>query len=81
MQPKTPIIYSEKCLGYGSWHIEGPQRVKKAQEILRDKGYRFIEPAPAPEEAFLDVHDAEYLFNLKKGASRGLGHASLCTYL
>jgi len=67
MPPKTPIIYSEKCLGYGSWHVEGPQRVKKAQEILREKGYTFMEPAPAPEEAFLAVHDAEYLFNLKKG--------------
>jgi acetoin utilization deacetylase AcuC-like enzyme len=67
MQPKTPIIYSERCLGYGSWHIEGPQRVKKAQEILQEKGYRFMEPAPAAEETFLAVHDAEYLFNLKKG--------------
>lgn len=67
MQPKTPIIYSERCLGYGHWHIEGPQRIKKAQEILQSKGYKFIEPVPAPEETFLAVHDADYLFNLKKG--------------
>ncbi|HTY74319.1 MAG TPA: histone deacetylase [Candidatus Nanoarchaeia archaeon] len=67
MLQKTPIIYSERCLGYGNWHVEGPQRVKKAQEFLQEKGYHFIEPAPAPEESFLAVHDAEYLFNLKKG--------------
>ena len=67
MPPQTPIIYSERCLGYGSWHIEGPQRIKKAQEILHERGYHFIEPPPAAEETFLSVHDAEYLFNLKKG--------------
>ncbi len=67
MLPKTQVIYSEKCLGYGSWHIEGPRRVKRAQEILREKGYSFREPTPASEEDCLSVHDAEYLFNLKKG--------------
>ena len=67
MPPKIPIIYSEKCLGYGSWHVEGPQRVKVAQEILKEKGYRFVEPTPAAEDTFLTVHDTEYLFNLKKG--------------
>ena len=67
MSPKTPIIFSEKCLGYGSWHIEGPQRVKRAQEILAEKGYSFRDPQPASEEEFLSVHDPDYLFNLKKG--------------
>jgi len=67
MPPKTPIIYSEKCLGYGNWHIEGPQRVKKAQEILSAKGYQFMQPEPASEDSLLAVHDAEYIFNLKKG--------------
>ena len=38
---KTPIVYSEKCLGYGNWHIEGPQRIRKAQEVLQEKGYKF----------------------------------------
>ena len=33
---KTKIIFSEKCLGYGAWHIEGPQRVKMAHEILKE---------------------------------------------
>lgn len=63
----TKIIFAEKCLGYGTWHIEGPQRVKIAQEILKEKGYQFLEPAPATEEDLLKVHDAEYIWNLKKG--------------
>ncbi len=63
---KTNIVFSEKCLGYGTWHIEGPQRVKKAYEILKEKGYTFVEPKPASEEDLLKVHDADYLWNLKK---------------
>ena len=64
---KTKIVYSEKCLGYGTWHIEGPQRVKVASEILKTKGYEFLEPLPASEEDLLAVHDVDYLWNLKKG--------------
>ncbi|MCX8150400.1 MAG: histone deacetylase [Candidatus Bathyarchaeota archaeon] len=63
----TKIIFTEKCLNYGSWHIEGPQRVKKAYDILKQRGYQFIEPQPANEEDLLKVHDAEYIWNLKKG--------------
>ena len=66
MAPKTPIIYSEKCLGYGSWHIEGPQRIKKAHEILVEKGYSFLEPQPASEEDLFCAHDVDYIWNLKK---------------
>ncbi len=64
---KTKIVFSERCLGYGSWHIEGPQRVRIASEMLKEKGYEFLEPAPASEEDLLKVHDADYLWNLKKG--------------
>lgn len=64
---KTKIIFSEKCLGYGAWHIEGPQRVKMAHEILKEKGYDFLEPTSASEEDLLKVHDSEYIWNLKKG--------------
>jgi acetoin utilization deacetylase AcuC-like enzyme len=67
MTLKTPIVYSEKCLAYGSWHIEGPQRVKKAQEVLNERGYEFFEPKPANEADLLEVHDADYVFNVKKG--------------
>lgn len=64
---KTKIVFSEKCLGYGSWHVEGPQRVKLARDILKEKGYEFLEPAPISDEDLLKVHDPEYLWNLKKG--------------
>ena len=64
---KTKIIFSERCLGYGTWHVEGPQRVKLAREFLREKGYECLEPAPAEEEDLLRVHDGDYLWNLRKG--------------
>jgi acetoin utilization deacetylase AcuC-like enzyme len=64
---KTKIVYAEKCLGYGTWHIEGPQRVKIAQEILQEKGYEFVEPTPATEDEILSVHDMEYIWHIKKG--------------
>ena len=64
---RTKIVFSEKSLGYGAWHIEGPQRVKNAREILKQKGYDFVEPVPAAEEDLLKVHDSEYIWNLKKG--------------
>jgi len=64
---KTKIVFSEKCLGYGAWHIEGPQRVKLAHEFLREKGYEFVEPEPAEEDDLLRVHDGDYLWNLRKG--------------
>jgi acetoin utilization deacetylase AcuC-like enzyme len=67
MSPKTPLIYSQRCLGYGNWHIEGPQRVRKAQEILQGKGYDFLEPQSALEDDLLSVHDSDYIWNLKKG--------------
>lgn len=64
---QTKIVYSEKCLNYGAWHVEGPQRVSVAAQILRDKGYQFCEPQPATEEDLLTVHDPDYLWKLKKG--------------
>jgi len=63
---KTKIIFSEKCLGYGQWHIEGPERVRKAAEILKGLGYEFLEPEPASEDDLLRVHDTDYVWNVKK---------------
>jgi len=63
---KIKIIFSEKCLGYGSWHIEGPERVRKAAEILKRLGYEFLEPKSASEEDLLRVHDMDYVWNVKK---------------
>ncbi len=65
---KKKIVFSEKCLEYGSWHIESPQRVRKAYEILKERGYEFIKPEPAQEEDLLKVHDQEYIELLKRGA-------------
>jgi acetoin utilization deacetylase AcuC-like enzyme len=64
---ETKIVFAEKSLGYGNWHIEGPQRVKIAREILKKKGYDFVEPELATEEDLLRVHHPDYLWNLKKG--------------
>ncbi|NLE03560.1 MAG: histone deacetylase [Crenarchaeota archaeon] len=64
---KTNIVFSEKCLHYGTWHIEGPQRLRVAKEILKEKGYNFVEPEPATEDDLLLIHDFDYLWNLKKG--------------
>jgi acetoin utilization deacetylase AcuC-like enzyme len=64
---KTKIVFSEKCLNYGSGHIEGPMRVKMAHEFLKEKNYEFLEPNPASEEDLLRVHDVDYIWNLKKG--------------
>jgi acetoin utilization deacetylase AcuC-like enzyme len=66
MKPK--IVFSEKCLEYGSWHIESPQRVKRAYEILKERGYEFITPETAREEDLFKVHDPEYIELLKRGA-------------
>jgi len=63
---KTKIIFSEKCLGYGQWHIEGPERVRKTAEILKDLGYEFLEPQPASEDDLLKVHNMDYVWNVKK---------------
>jgi acetoin utilization deacetylase AcuC-like enzyme len=63
---KTKIIFSEKCLGYGQWHIEGPERVKKTAEILKEFGYEFLEPTPASEDDLLKVHNTDYIWNVKK---------------
>jgi acetoin utilization deacetylase AcuC-like enzyme len=64
---RTKIIFSEKCLRYGQYHIEGPERVRKAAEILQKFGYEFLEPTPASEDDLLKAHDSDYVWNVKKG--------------
>jgi acetoin utilization deacetylase AcuC-like enzyme len=61
------IVFSEKCLEYGSWHIEGPERVRRAYTILKEKGYEFLAPEPASERDVFRVHDADYVRRLKDG--------------
>jgi acetoin utilization deacetylase AcuC-like enzyme len=64
---RTKFVFSEKCLDYGSWHVEGPERVRKAHEILIDRGYEFLKPEPASEDDLLKVHDSDYMWQVKKG--------------
>ena len=64
---RTKIIFSDRCLGYGQYHIEGPERVRKAAEILKKQGYEFLAPEPASEDDLLRAHDLEYVWNVKKG--------------
>jgi acetoin utilization deacetylase AcuC-like enzyme len=59
------IVFSKKCLEYSDWHIESPERVRKAYEILKIKGYEFIEPKPASEEDILNVHVKEHVERIK----------------
>ena len=64
------IIFSEKCLEY-SWpgHIERPERIRKALELLR-RQYEFLEPKPASQQDLLRVHSREYV-DLIKNAEAG----------
>lgn len=64
---KTKIIFSEKCLEYGGEHVESPERVKKAVEILKERRYKFLTPEPASEKDLFLVHQADYIEELKKG--------------
>jgi len=61
------IVFSEKCLEFAAGHIEGPERVRRAYEILKERGYEFLAPQPASEHDVLRVHDADYVRRLKDG--------------
>jgi acetoin utilization deacetylase AcuC-like enzyme len=61
------IIFSEKCLEYSNWHIESPERVREAWQILQNEGYEFIRAKPASEDEILRVHSKEYVEKIKSG--------------
>ena len=63
------MIFSEECLEYGSWHVESPERVSRAREVLKGKGYSFLESQQASEKDILRVHNADYVQNLKDGSA------------
>ena len=60
------IIFTKKCLEYSAPHIESPQRVRKAYQILKNKEYEFIEPDSASYEDLLKVHSTEYIEKIRK---------------
>ncbi len=67
MPTKPQIVFSEECLAYGPWHIEGPERIRGAAEFLKKREYEFLTAEPAGEDALLKVHDREYIWGLKRG--------------
>lgn len=61
------IIYHPRCLGYFGSHIESPKRVEIAYEMLKKKGYEFLEPSPASHEDLLRVHAKEHVERIRSG--------------
>ena len=62
------VVFSEKCLEYSYFgHIEDPERVRKAYEILKNRGYEFLEPAFASEDDLLKVHSDTWVERVKRG--------------
>lgn len=57
------IIYSPKCLEYEELgHPESPDRIKKTVKLLKENGFKFLEPEPAKEEDLFLVH-TKYLID------------------
>ena len=67
-ETEMKIIFSEKCLEY-NWqgHIERPERVRKALELLTQ--YEFLEPKPASQQDLFTVHSREYVDRIKNAPS------------
>jgi acetoin utilization deacetylase AcuC-like enzyme len=68
--PSLEIAYSKMCLEYSyPGHLESPERVGKASEILSRFGYSFLQPEPASEEDLLRVHSRNWVERVRKGGS------------
>ena len=51
------VAFSPECLEFNSpGHPESPDRVRRAHELLAQRGYTFQEPSPCTEEDLLSVH-------------------------
>lgn len=60
------IIFSSACLRYQSpGHPEGPGRVSKAYEFLKQKGFEFVPATKCKEEDILLVHSPALLYKIK----------------
>lgn len=65
---RLEIIFSEKCLDYSySGHIESPERVGQATEILKELAYPFLEPEPASKKDLVSVHTPEWVERVERG--------------
>ena len=61
------IVFSEKCLDYSNWHVESPERVREAWQILQNEGYKFIKPKPASDDEIFRVHSKQYVERIRTG--------------
>jgi len=62
------IVFSEKCLEYSYLgHVEDPDRVREAHEILMKRGYEFLEPRPASDPDLLGAHSKGWIERVKQG--------------
>jgi acetoin utilization deacetylase AcuC-like enzyme len=65
---RTEIVFSKRCLNYSySGHIESPERVGQANEILEELAYPFLEPEPASRKDLVSVHTSEWVERVEKG--------------
>jgi acetoin utilization deacetylase AcuC-like enzyme len=60
------VVFSPQCLEFGSpGHPESPERVKRAHQLLAQKGYEFAEPLPCTEEDLLRVHTPQLVESVR----------------
>jgi acetoin utilization deacetylase AcuC-like enzyme len=65
---RMEIVFSKKCLNYSySRHIESPETVGQAAEILKELAYRFLEPEPASKKDLVSVHTPEWVERVERG--------------
>lgn len=63
------VVFSPRCLEFRSpGHPESPERVKRAHELLTQKGYEFTEPPPCTEEDLLRVHTRELIESVQENS-------------
>ena len=63
------VVYSKKCLEYESpGHPESPERVRLCAELLKKKGFEFVEPSACREEDILGAHSRSLLEKVKKNS-------------
>ncbi len=62
------IIYSPKCLEYKKEsHPESPERIALIVKVLKENGFKFIEPRPASEDEVSLVHSQSLIEQVKSG--------------
>lgn len=62
------VYFSSRCLKYSQLgHPESPTRVKSTYNLLKEKGFEFIEPEPCSEEDILLAHTPRLLDEVKGG--------------